>query len=83
MRSTAVVSAYHMDYDLARAIGRDEGNRSMRVAGRNRWSREDYDRAEAAFSECMTLVPPAETGPMCVYCGDVVHGDPHNHTCAA
>jgi len=29
-------------YDLAMAAARDAGNRSMRAAGRSRWSRADY-----------------------------------------
>jgi hypothetical protein len=42
-----------MDYDLAMAIGRDAGNRSMRKAGRTAWSREDYNASVDAFEACL------------------------------
>ncbi len=32
---------------VAYASGRDDGNRSMRAAGRTAWSLEDYNRAAA------------------------------------
>lgn len=38
-----------LTYDLAMAAARDAGNRSMRAAGRERWSREDYRAAVDEF----------------------------------
>ena len=37
-------------YDLAMAAGRDEADRSMKAAGRSRWSREDYNHAVRTFA---------------------------------
>lgn len=36
---------------LAWAAATDEGNRSMRVAGRSKWSRKDYNAACRKFAE--------------------------------
>jgi hypothetical protein len=46
-----------LTYPLAMAVGQDAGNRSMRAAGRTRWSDEDYNVAAAQFARAY--------GPMC------------------
>lgn len=35
---------------LAYAAGKDEGNRSMRKAGRTAWNRDDYNAAVREFN---------------------------------
>jgi hypothetical protein len=44
-----------MTCELAMAIGRDAGDRSMREAGRTRWSKTDYNAMVAAFAAAMEL----------------------------
>lgn len=39
-----------MTYDIAMAASRDAGNRSMRKAGRTRWSVEDWNVAADEFN---------------------------------
>lgn len=41
---------------LARAIGQDAGNRSMRKAGRTAWSADDYNAACEAMQNALTLI---------------------------
>ena len=48
-----------MDYDLAMAIARDEGNRSMRAAGRKVWSDEDWNAMCDGFQKAIRAMPPA------------------------
>lgn len=39
-----------VSYEAAHAAAQDEGDRSMRRAGRTAWSREDYDAAARTFN---------------------------------
>lgn len=75
-----------VDYDLARAIGRDAGNANMREAGRTAWSREDYDAAVAMFDQVYPVErEEAEIAAdadrvvgACAYCfGPVLRGEVH------
>ncbi len=45
--------------DLAYAAGWDEGNRSMRQAGRTVWNAEDYNACVCKYNELMELLFPA------------------------
>ncbi len=38
------------------AAGRDAGNRSMKAAGRTKWSRKDFNAAAAEFARLVKLV---------------------------
>ena len=80
VRRTKIV----MTYDLAMAASRDEGNRSMRKAGRTKWNVDDWNAAcdaldryypqEQRASEglkALRAVLDGETG-RCVYCGQAV-----------
>lgn len=40
----------NMTYKLAMAASRDAGNRSMKRAGRAKWSRADYNAAVVEFN---------------------------------
>lgn len=53
---------------IARAIGLDAGNASMRAAGRTAWNEQDQDAATAAYIAAMRLVPAPNAKP-----------DPPNH----
>ena len=44
-------AAMQMTYAIAMAAARDAGNRSMREAGRMKWSRKDYSVASATFNK--------------------------------
>ena len=52
------MSRLRKSYDVAYAIGRDAGNRSMRQNGRTSWNDEDYDAALQAFE---AAAPQEET----------------------
>ena len=57
-----------LTYDLAMAAGRDAGNRSMRAAGRTKWSAEDYDAMIARVDRLALALyhghHPGEMGPV-------------------
>ena len=40
-----------MTYSLAMSVARDEGNRSMRAAGRTCWAVKDFNAAVATFEK--------------------------------
>lgn len=42
---------------LARAIGLDAGNRSMKRGGRLKWNEEDSNAATDAYMRALALVP--------------------------
>jgi len=42
-------------YQIAAAAAQDAGNRSMRKAGRKRWSSKDYNAACAEFNRILPL----------------------------
>jgi len=42
-----------IDDKLARAIGWDAGNRSMRAAGREKWNEDDYNAGVRAMDDCL------------------------------
>jgi hypothetical protein len=76
-----------MDYELAMAASHDEGNRSMRRAGRKRWNRDDYNAACEAMDRfypephrksdglrALRAVTDGEVG-RCVWCGAAVRVD--------
>jgi hypothetical protein len=44
-----------VDVAIARAAGRDEGNRSMRAAGRSAWNEDDWNAACETFDRLMAL----------------------------
>ncbi len=46
-----------MTYDLARAIGQDAGNASMREGGRTGWNKKDYNAACVAMEKACELIP--------------------------
>jgi hypothetical protein len=45
-----------MTKDIARAIGLDAGNASMRRAGRSQWNEDDFNAASAAYQRAMRLI---------------------------
>ena len=44
-------------YQLAMAASLDAGNRSMKKAGRAKWSQKDIEAAEKAFHQVMGTTP--------------------------
>jgi hypothetical protein len=52
--------------EAARSAGTDAGNRSMRVAGRTRWSKEDYQAAAAEMNRVLggSVKPAHGAGPL-------------------
>ena len=49
--------------DLAHAAAWDEGNRSMRLAGRDKWSEDDYNAAVREFNRLQPFVSDHEKAP--------------------
>jgi hypothetical protein len=49
---------------IAYAAGLDAGNRSMREAGRTKWSPEDAERASEATQRLLSLVPLEQGGTL-------------------
>lgn len=45
-----------MTVALARSVGQDAGNKSMRKAGRSVWSAEDFDAACEAMRKALLLI---------------------------
>lgn len=45
-----------MTLQLAYALGRDAGNKSMRQAGRVQWNEDDFNAASAATQEALALL---------------------------
>jgi len=50
-----VGSGRQLTPEIARAAAADAGTRSMRAGGRTAWSREDYNRAVAAYDRILPL----------------------------
>jgi hypothetical protein len=46
---------YKMTYELAMALSRDAGNRSMRKAGRFVWNDADWNASVDAFNKAMGI----------------------------
>lgn len=46
-----------MTYKIAMAAAQDAGNRSMKKAGRKKWSKADYNVAAKTFND---LFPPSD-----------------------
>lgn len=46
-----------MSYTLAQACAADAGNRSMRAAGRTRWSMADWNASVEEFNRVWPLCP--------------------------
>ena len=42
-----------LTYEMAHAAGQDEGNRSMKKAGRGKWNEEDWNAASAKMNELL------------------------------
>lgn len=45
-----------MTRDIAKAIGLDAGNKSMKSGGRTEWNEDDYNAASEAFTDALILV---------------------------
>ena len=45
-------------YKIAHAAGRDEGNRSMRKAGRKAWNHQDYNKAAKTMNHLLGNIMP-------------------------
>ncbi len=45
-----------LDKEMVRAYAMDEGNRSMRKAGRKVWNEDDYNVAARTYNELMDKV---------------------------
>ena len=43
---------------LARAAGKDAGNRTMRAGKRKKWNEEDYNAASFEYNRIMYVHPP-------------------------
>jgi hypothetical protein len=52
-----------MDTALARAVGRDAGNRSMRKAGRTAWNEDDQEAATEAWLKALNAALAEDRGP--------------------
>jgi hypothetical protein len=52
-----------LTYSLAMAASRDAGNRSMRKAGRTRWSRADWNAAAEKFHKLLPHIQPHMVHP--------------------
>ena len=44
-----------LTYEMAHAAGQDEGNRSMRKAGRDTWNEEDWHAAATKMNELLDM----------------------------
>lgn len=60
----------------ARAAGWDEGNRSMRAAGRTAWNEDDWDAAARVVRQYIEAVPPGR-GQADFLCGKPVDVKAH------
>jgi hypothetical protein len=45
-----------LDQELVRAYATDEGNRSMRKAGRKAWNEDDYNVAARTYNELLEKI---------------------------
>jgi len=81
-----------MDYNLAVAIGWDEGNRSMSAGGRTKWNKADQRAAWAAMEEeypteqrmADQAARCSTPGEHCSYCHcNVTLGEEHHYDCPA
>lgn len=55
--------------EIANAAGLDAGNRSMRAAGREVWSIEDYNVACAETNRLLDIIEEADLKSMKLECG--------------